>query len=325
VTLLRFLTLLTLTAALSAAATTATAATSRTSVLPGVVHRGQAVKISVATLTKAACLAQVRYADGAVQESGIKHAIARRVTWTIRIPNNAMLGAAHWTVRCGVNFSRSGNWRVAAAVSTVDTTPHVLIDKEGFTQRPDKAGTGSSVSYGMLLKNTSVKQDAQNVYLLVNFVSASGELIGTSATTVKLIAAGETYAYGNLMRMRTQTSVAKLEVTIRVTAHAPTQSRVLPHFVNVAVMPSTTDPGWVSEVDGEIVNDTSTQTLTSAKLSIVLLNASGAVVGGGTGFSFSPLPSGSRMVFLASNGFTAIPIDQGVTPVISVDPTYSNG
>jgi hypothetical protein len=321
---LRLLATIVLTAALSGAATTANASSVRTTVLPGVVHRGQAVKISVAYGSKSTCLAQVRYADGAVQESGLKRASQRRVTWTIRVPNNAMLGPARWTVRCGVRFQRSGSWRVAAATAGVDTTPHVLIDNEGYTQRPDKNGTGSSVSYGLLLKNTSVNQDAQNVYLLVNFVSASGELIGTSAATVRLIVAGETYAYGNLMRMRSQTAVTKLEVTIRVNAHTPTKSRILPHFVNVAVVPSATDPGWVGEVDGEIVNDTSPQTLTSAKLSIVLLNASGAVVGGGTGFLFSPLPSGSRMVFLARSGFTAIPADQGVTPIISVDPAYSS-
>jgi hypothetical protein len=323
--LLRLLATIVLTAALSGAATTANASSVRTAVLPGVVHRGQAVKISVATAAKNVCLAQVRYADGAVQESGIKRPVNRRVTWTIRIPNNAMLGLAHWSVRCGVLFQRSGNWRVAAAIAGVDTTPHVLIDKEGFTQRPDKLGTGSTVSYGLLLKNTSLKEDAQNVYLLISFATESGELIGTKTTSVPLIPAGETYAYGDAILMRTQAVVTKLEVTIRVNAHTPTKGRVLPHFVNVEIVPNTIDPGWVGEVDGEIVNDTSPQTLTSAKLSVVVLNAAGAIVGGGTGFSFSPLPSGSRMVFLARNGFKAIPVDQAVTPIISVDPTYSSG
>jgi hypothetical protein len=31
------------------------------------------------------------------------------------------------------------------------------------------------------------------------------------------------------------------------------------------------------------------------------------------------------MVFLARMGFTAIHVDQAVTPVISVDPAYSSG
>lgn len=315
-----------MTAVLSASVTIASATPATGSAVAAtVVHRGQTVKISVATASKGVCLAQVRYADGAVQESGIKRPSARRVTWTIRVPNNAMLGIARWSVRCGVNFQRFGSWRVAVATAGVDTTPHVLIDKEGFTQRPDKIGTGSDVSYGFLLKNTSLKEDAQNVYLLVNFVTANGELVGSTTTTVKLIGAGETYAYGNVMLLRTQAAVTKLEVTVRVNAHAPTKARVLPHFVNVAIIPNPLDPGYVSEVDGEIVNDTSPQTLTSARISIVILNADGAIVGGGTGLVYSPLPSGSRMVFLARMGFTAIHVDQAITPIISVDPAYSSG
>jgi hypothetical protein len=325
VTLLRFFALLAATAILSASVTiaSATPATGSAAALT-VVHRGQTVKISVATASKGVCLAQVRYADGAVQESGIKRPSGRRVGWTIRVPNNAMLGVARWSVRCGVNFQRLGSWRVAVT-TTVEAVPRVLIDKEGFTQRPDKIGTGSDVSYGLLLKNTSVKEDAQNVYLLINFVTANGELVGSATTTVKMIGAGETYAYGNIMLLRTQATVAKLEVTVRVGAQAPTKARVLPHFVNVAIIPNTLDPGFVSEVDGEIVNDTSPQTLTSARISMVILNAAGAIVGGGTGLVYSPLPSGSRMVFLARMGFTAIRVDQAVTPVISVDPAYSSG
>ena len=61
--------------------------------------------------------------------------------------------------------------------AAASSAPKVLIDKQGYTQRPDQYGTGSSVSYGLLLKNTSTTQDAKNVYLLVNFVAANGQLI----------------------------------------------------------------------------------------------------------------------------------------------------
>jgi hypothetical protein len=325
VTLLRFFTLLAATAIISASVTIASATPATGSAAaPTVVHRGQTVRISVATASQGVCLAQVRYADGAVQESGIKHPSGRRVGWTIRVPNDAMLGIARWNVRCGVNFQRSGSWRVAVT-TTVETVPRVLIDKEGFTQRPDKAGTGSDVSYGLMLKNTSLREDAQNIYLLINFVTANGGLVGSTTTTLAMIGAGETYAYGNDMRLRTQATVTKLEVTVRVGGQAPTKARVLPHFVNVAIVPNAADPSFVSEVDGEIVNDTSRQTLTSARISIVVLNAAGAIVGGGTGLVYAPLPSGSRMVFIASGGLSAIRVDQAVTPVISVDPTYSSG
>jgi hypothetical protein len=322
VTLPRLLTLLALTAGLSAAVTTASAAPVLRTAAP-VVHRGQAVRISVATLSTGVCLAEVRYADGAVQDSGIKTPSGRRVSWTIRVPNNAMPGLARWSVRCGASFNRSGNWRVVATAAA-STAPKVLIDRQGYTQRNDQYGTGSSVSYGLLLKNASTTQDAKNVYLLVNFVAASGELIASASKNLTLIAAGQTFGFGDNMTLRTQVPVAKLEVTIKVMAHEPAKKHVLPHFVNVRILPSETDPGYVGEIDGEIVNDTSPATLTYTNLSIVILDAGGKIVGGGNSIAYAALPSGSRMVFIANSGFAPIPAQQAVTPIISADPTYQN-
>jgi hypothetical protein len=315
------------TAFLAACAATATPAMNASGSGATDVHRGQPVRIAVRTPSHGVCLAEVRYSDGATQDSGVKSPRSGSVSWTLRVPTNATLGAARWTVRCGVTWQRSGSWRVAALKGrdVPSAAPVVMIDKEGFSQRPDSYSTGSAVSYGLILKNTSAKEDAKDVYVLINFASASGELIGTVTKSVKLVSAGGTYALGDSMQMRTQVPVTKLEVTVKVTAHEPTKATPLPHFANVRIVPSQTDTGFVGEVDGEIVNDTSQQTLTLASISIVLLDASGKIVGGGTGISFSPLPSGSRMVFLAQTGFAAVGLDQAVTPLISVEPTYQSG
>jgi len=321
---LRLITSLCLTAALAATATTATAS-ARPAAGPLVVHRGQAVKVAVRTPSKAYCLAEARYADGSRQDSGLKRARNGLVSWTLRVPNTAPLGRADWTVRCGATWERTGRWVVKSVTSKAPAAaPHVMVDRQGFSQRPDRYGTGSSVSYGLLLKNTSQTQDTTNVYLLINFATASGELIGTVTRTVDLIPAGGTVAIGDAMQMRTQAPVSNLEVTIKVNSFEPAKPRILPHFVNVAILPNQNDSGWVGEVDGEIVNDTSPQTLTMAKLSIVLLDATGKIVGGGSAMTFSPLPSGSRMVFLAQTGFSAVPISTAVTAMISVDPTYTS-
>jgi len=281
--------------------------------------------VAVRTPSKGDCLAEARYADGSRQDSGVKHARNGLVSWTLRVPNTAPLGRADWTVRCGATWERTGRWVVKAVTSKAPAAaPHVIVDRQGYSQRPDKYGTGSSVSYGMLLKNTSQTQDTTNVYLLINFATAGGELIGTVTKTVELIPAGGTVAIGDAIQMRTQAAVSNLEVTIKVNSFEPAKPRILPHFVNVAILPSQNDSGWVGEVDGEIVNDTSPQTLTLAKLSIVLLDATGKIVGGGTAMTFSPLPSGSRMVFLAQTGFTAVPISTAVTAMISVEPTYTS-
>jgi hypothetical protein len=200
----------------------------------------------------------------------------------------------------------------------------VVADKQGFSQRPDRYGTGSSFSYGMFLRNTSDTQDAQNVYVLVNMVAASGELIGTATRTIPLIAAGQTYALGDSLSLRTQVAVSKLELTIRLGAHQLKQPHNSPEFANVRIVPAQGDPGWVGEVDGEVLNSTPALTLTNAKLSIVLLDAAGNPVGGGTGYTFAPLPSGSRMVFLATSGFSAVPLDRALTPVVSAEPAYAS-
>ena len=143
-----------------------------------IVHRGQPVKVSVRTPSLAACLAEARYSDGSRQSSGIKHAHDGLVTWMVRVPYNAALGEARWSVRCSVTWRRTGTWLVKPATATkVDSTPHLLVDKQGFSQRNDKLGTGSTVSYGLLLKNTSTTQDATETYLLINFATASGNVV----------------------------------------------------------------------------------------------------------------------------------------------------
>jgi hypothetical protein len=291
---------------------------------PGLVHRGQQTTISVPTgATKSLCTAILRYQDGNVQQASGKRPRNHRVSFTVRVPLTAALGAGHWTVVCGASITKGSFVIVAAKSTTAVDAPRVVVDKEGFTQRSDKTGTGSLLSYGIVLKNTSDTKDARNVYVIVNMVAASGNLIGSKSKTVQLVPAGGTFALGDYMNLRTQVLATHLEITIRVGGNEPKQAHPMPDFANVQILPSLFDPGWVSEVDGEIVNDTTPLTLSTANLSIVVLDASGNPLGGGTGFSFASIPSGSRFVFLAQMGFTSIPLDRAATVLISVEPTYS--
>jgi hypothetical protein len=91
----------------SAAAVGASAAT--------VVHRGQIARISLATdvSSQAACSAQIVYADGFLQQTGVKSVVGGRVTFAIRIPRHVAFGPARWSLRCGLTLARSGTWRVA--------------------------------------------------------------------------------------------------------------------------------------------------------------------------------------------------------------------
>ena len=107
---LRLIALLAVTAAL-AAATSVGAATSTLRI----VHRGQLVTLTVATPSHGYCLAHIIYPGAVEQDSAVSSPVDGKVTWRVRIPSRAGLGVASWLARCGVLWSRSGNWRVARA------------------------------------------------------------------------------------------------------------------------------------------------------------------------------------------------------------------
>jgi hypothetical protein len=246
------------------------------------------------------------------------------VSFVVRIPATAALGQGTWRVQCGLGYT-TGTFVVVDTRSKASTAaPRVVVAKQGFTQRPDKAGPGSLLSYGLVLRNTSPTEDAENVYVIVNMVAADGSLIGSRSETVAFVPAGGTYDLGDSLQLRTQTSATHLEIVVRVGSHQPKEAYTLPDVANVRVLPNMYDPGWVGEVDGEIVNDTSKKTLSSASLSIVIFNAAGDPIGGGTGYLFASLPSGARFVFTASNGFKSIPLDQAASAVIAITPRYAN-
>jgi hypothetical protein len=321
---LRFTVSLVLTALAVCAASASAATDASSGISPGLVHRGQQTTISVPTgATKSSCTAILRFKDGNVQQASGKRPRNHRVSFTLGVPLTAALGPGRWTVVCG-GFITQGSFVIVAAKSTTAADlPRVVVDKQGFSQRPDKSGTGSQLSYGVVLKNTSATKDARNVYVVVNMVAASGNLIGSKSKTVQLVPAGGTFALGDYLSLRTQVLATHLEITIRVGGNEPKQAHTMPEFANVQIFPSVYDPGWVSEVDGEVVNDTSPLTLTMATLSIVVLDASGNPLGGGGGFSSAAIPSGTRFVFVAQMGFTSIPLDRAASVLISVEPTYA--
>jgi hypothetical protein len=315
---------LVLTVLVACAASASAAIDASSGISPGLVHRGQQTTLSVPTgATKSPCTAILRFQDGNVKQASGKRPRNHRVSFTLGVPLTAALGPGRWIVVCGA-FSTQGSFVIVAAKSTTAAdVPRVVVDKQGFSQRPDKAGPGSLLSYGVVLKNTSDTKDARNVYVIVNMVAASGNLIGSKSKIVQLVPAGGTFALGDSMNLRTQVLATHLEITIRVGGNEPKQVHTMPEFANIQIYPSQYDPGWVSEVDGEIVNDTTPLTLTMATLSIVVLDASGNPLGGGVGFSTAAIPSGSRFVFLAQIGFTSIPLDRAASVLISVEPTYS--
>jgi hypothetical protein len=289
------------------------------------VHRGEIVTIALTTDSLANCLATVEYTNLLTQAGGPRYAQDGHLSWSFRVPVAAGLGQASWSVRCGVLWTRSGSFVVLAARSTVHpggSAPRVVVASRGYSQRPDRTGAGSAVSYGLLLRNTSASEDADDLYVLVNFVGADGRLIASKPQTVGVVGAGQTYALGNSMSLPGQSVVTRLEVVVQVRAHHSKQPHPAPTVSSLRIVASTSDPEWVGEVDGEVVNGSSRLVLSRARLSIVLRDDAGNIVGGGTGSIPAALRPGTRIAFGARSGFSAVPLDQAVAPVVSVEPTY---
>jgi hypothetical protein len=84
-----------------------------------IVHRGQLVRLSQTNFGPAstvACIVQVQYADDSMWFGPVKRASAGSVSWTFRIPRNATLGPAFWSIRCGPTGHKDGHWVVARAL-----------------------------------------------------------------------------------------------------------------------------------------------------------------------------------------------------------------
>jgi hypothetical protein len=241
-----------------------------------------------------------------------------RAQWTWNLPLAAPVGPAVASVSCG------GSARISRRFTVVGGTvlPSKLsIAAQGFSQRPDSFGAGSSVSYGVQLQDPAATKDAKDVSVQVNFLDGAGTVLGTAATKIPLIGASSTFNVGGSIHLSVQTAVARLEIvalTDAWVAHTLHQ----PAVEDVHIVPSLFEPAWVGSIDGDLINDHPSAMLTSAQLSIVLLDPTGKVVGGGTGFVFATLPTGTRAFFSATSGLSAVSMAQASTVAISIEPTY---
>lgn len=294
--------------------------TLRFSFVPQRAYQGQSAAVSVLVKPATArCTLAVRFADGSSQPGlTAVRAAQGKAAWTWSLAQTAVPGTAKATVSCG----RSGTMsRTFTVVGGTVIHSKLVITAQGYSQRPDSFGPGSSVSYGVVLDNPSSSADAQSVTVLVNFLDASDHVLQTSSTSVPAIAAGSFFNLGGNTSLPSQTPVSRLEIVVQTGSYVA-HALHIPPVDNIQIVPSTYDPGWVGAVNGEIVNDHPTDVLTNAQLSIVLYNATGQVVGGGTGYVFNALPPGTRSFFSASNGFSAVSVQNASTAAISIEPSY---
>ena len=278
-------------------------------------YQGKPYAASV-TAGGAACALTVRYADGARQAGLVGAPGANgRVTWKWTVPQLTAPGTAVLSARCGTSTAKR---KITVVGSLVP--PKIVVTKSGWSVR-QRLG-GSTVSYGLLLKNTSPNVNALKISVQVNFVMADSFLIGTATQSVSFIGAGQTYNHAGQLAFPGAAPIAKLEFVILVGTREKAAKTPQPGIDNVAAVPLAFDPAWTGWVQGEVVNDQAKLTLKNSNLSAVLFDGAGNVLGGATGSAYNVLPPGTRQVFKLTNGADSVPYSKVASIAVSAIPTW---
>lgn len=265
----------------------------------------------------ARCSLSVRYKSGSKQK-GLRTVAASggKASWTWTVPKKVQTGRASVTASCAGAGRASRNMTVIGQV----LPPKIDVVQSGYSVRTYPFG-GSGVSWGVILANRSKTQDALDVNVICNMVMDDNRLIGTASTHINDISAGSQHATGGELNFLGGAPVARLEIVVQIGRIGPA-THLKPGISFVRVAPSTFEPAWAGEIDGEIQNDSPTQTLQSAQISGVVLDAEGDIIGGGSGFSVGSLPPSARMVMRISNGMRPIPYARAASALVSIVPTY---
>jgi hypothetical protein len=285
---------------------------------PSRVVQGDVTRFSISVRPSTVrCTLTIRYRTGSRQPNlPSLPVIDGRVTWRFQVPVRAATGLATATARCG----RAGS--VSRRILIVGTLipPRITVLRKGFSVRTNPY-TGSSLSYGLILRNGSRNQDALNVSVLVNFVMADNNLLGTAATTVGMIPAGSQYAYGNEITFPAAAPIDRLEVVIQVGGRAAHTSSS-PALSNVHFVPDLYDSSWLGSIEGEVVNANARLTMQTGRMSAVVFDKAGNVIGGGNSYGYATLPPATRQFFKISAGLRAIPFERAASAVVTAEATY---
>jgi hypothetical protein len=265
----------------------------------------------------ARCSISVRYKSGAKQK-GLAPVTAAggRASWTWTIPRLVQPGLTRVRVTCGGAGSASRTLMVIGQV----LPPKIDVVQTGWSARPYSYG-GTGVSWGVILQNKSKTQNAQDVQVLCNFVMADNRLIGTASARISDIAANSKHVTGGELTFPGGAPIARLEIVVQIGKGAPA-TRVKPGISFVQLAPSSIEPAWTGEIHGEVQNDDPKKIIQYVELSGVVLDGSGNILGGGTGFAVATLPPAARMAMKITNGVRPILFAKAASALVSVVPKY---
>jgi hypothetical protein len=281
--------------------------------------QGDTITATIYVRSGTRCTLTVQYRSGR-QRVGSTVAKGGRAEFKFNVPQRAAPGRATATARCAGYSPLTKHLVVIGAV----IAPKINVLKQGFSIRPHPFG-GSTVSWGVVLQNTSTKQDAKDITVLANFVLADNTLIGSMTRRISRVGANAVGVGGGDLNFPGTPAIARLEVVVQVKeGEAP--KKMLPLLSNEHVVPDRSNAAYVGSVEGEVANDDLGRRMRRADLYAVALDGAGNVLGGGSGYASAALPPGARQFFkitglrgvqmaqVASLMTAAVPLYDGETP-----------
>ena len=284
--------------------------------LPDHIFRGERVTFRIFGASSKTCSLTIRYAGRHVQRLKAKKTVNGAITWTFRVPS-VPPGMATLRLVCG-KAAATARVPVRATLES----PKLAVTRDGFTQRPHPYDVGSDLNFGIAVRNERLHTDATTVSILVNALDATNRVLGTAHVSAQRLPEAETIYLGGQIPLPTQTPVVKLE-TIFVSAKPAAHVASTPVLVSDAVIQPDT-MGYVGNVHGQLLNKYP-RDMQSAVVGVLILDASGKVVGGGMGNALGPVSLGAREAFELIGPFTAIKWSSSLTAVFTTVPTYATG
>lgn len=259
------------------------------------------------------CSLSIRYSSKRVQRLGERTAMARGISWGVRIPA-VPSGRASATVACG----KAGTGTTSFTVQHALQAPRIVIQRSGWSQRPNERYGYSYTCFGLQVQNARTGLDAVRIALLVNLVDADNRVLATDHLRLGRIPAGKTIYTGDQVRMGL-TEVARIEVVV-VEASSHQMEPAMPPLVSDVFITMDTSGPFVGAIFGQLLNQ-SRLPMQGGEIGFLLQDPEGNIVGGGRGSARGPVSLGARELFKSSGSFDAVP-HGGTEALISIVPRY---
>ena len=170
------------------------------------------------------------------------------------------------------------------------------------------------MSYGIVLRNSTPGQDAIGVTVTVNVVDASNAVLKTDVSRITGIPASGTYYFGGVVPLDPSAAApANIAVSVQVESGRPTRLRVPPVSGLTAV-----DSSGETHVQGQVSNPYTKPMSSLTRITSVVFDAGGNVIGGGVTFPAAPILPADRVKF--EMPIAGVTLDRIASVQASVEP-----